>query len=548
MKNEIHKSLSLFGIPLGNRTKDQTVADIFALINQFDNDRKSRYVATINVDFLVNTLSWHHTSARYPELLSVLRHADIVTADGMPLVWMSKLLGTPLTERVTGADIVPKVAGVAATKNKSIYLLGGDIEVAKNAAEILKRNSPGLAIAGVSSPFVHVEGQALGDVFEEDVKIIDEINASGADILMIAFGNPKQEIWFNRNWDKLKVPVSLGIGGTFSFITADVKRAPIWMQKSGLEWIYRISQDPKRLWKRYFKGFFKMIYMAAPIIIENKIRNGFRSSAIRQSEHSQKINTVEFGFINDRFKLINLPENCSKKCIEHFQAIRTEARIKFTYIIDFKNVKHIDPYFMAYLQSVFSQFNRENRKYYLPNISTHLKSTLKINRIWDYFHDHTCDDNAQLMKRIKAYHNHATFSYSLEHNYVARNNKPVNVLNIFGDFDVSQINLHCGDEFLGKIKNQDLIIDMTYCTFIDSAAIGKMVKINNLLKTQRKHCVLCNLNKAVYQALRITKVDQILAIASNYSKAEKLFSSKTYPPNPTTDTILLQLDTVQTCC
>jgi len=96
---------------------------------------------------------------------------------------------------------------------------------------------------------------------------IEHINRSNADILLIAFGNPKQEIWFDRNRDRLKVPVSIGVGGTFEFITGSVARAPQWMQKAGIEWIFRIVQDPKRLWKRYFVGLFKFGLLIWPAIL-----------------------------------------------------------------------------------------------------------------------------------------------------------------------------------------------------------------------------------------------------------------------------------------
>jgi exopolysaccharide biosynthesis WecB/TagA/CpsF family protein len=187
---------------------------------------------------------------RHPELLDILRRADLVTADGMPIVWTSKLLGVPLKDRVTGADLVPKLTQEAARRQKSIYFLGGRGDVGRQAADLLKKRYPNLKVAGTDAPFVHTEGAALSEAEEEDQAIVERINRSGADILLIGFGNPKQEIWFDRNRNRLKVPVSIGIGGTYEFIVGSVARAPVWMQKTGLEWVFRITQDPWRLWNR----------------------------------------------------------------------------------------------------------------------------------------------------------------------------------------------------------------------------------------------------------------------------------------------------------
>ncbi len=119
---------------------------------------------------------------------------------------------------------------------------------------------------------MHVEGETIADADETDMAIVERINRSGADILLIGFGNPKQEIWFDRNRNRLSVPVSIGIGGTYEFIIESVARAPRWMQQTGLEWVFRIAQDPGRLWKRYFVGFFKFGVMIWPAILHQQYK------------------------------------------------------------------------------------------------------------------------------------------------------------------------------------------------------------------------------------------------------------------------------------
>lgn len=257
----------ILGVPFDNLDINQAVDRVFELIDDYSLDNRPRLVATVNVDFLVNTHSWRLNRTRHPELLEILRNADLVTADGMPIVWASKLMGKRLKQRVPGSDLVPKIAEEAARRKKSIYFLGGSEGIAEKAAKILKSKFPDLIISGVFSPVVRVEGRELVWAERDDLPIVETINNSGPDILLIGFGNPKQELWFHRNQSRLNVPVSIGIGGTYEFIVGTVSRAPDWMQNSGLEWIYRLSQDPKRLFRRYFIDFFKYGSNIVPLIL-----------------------------------------------------------------------------------------------------------------------------------------------------------------------------------------------------------------------------------------------------------------------------------------
>jgi N-acetylglucosaminyldiphosphoundecaprenol N-acetyl-beta-D-mannosaminyltransferase len=252
------------GIPVDNLTREGAVDRIIELAKR--RDGRARLVSTLNVDFLVNALGTGFSRARHPELLEVLRQSDLVTADGFPILWLSRIAGRPLPHRVCGSDLVPGLAERAATEGLSIFLLGGGEGIGARAAEVLQRQNPGLRIAGAAAPMIHAAGPGLSRAEADDQALVEMINASGADILLIGLGNPKQELWFNRNRYRLKVPVSIGVGGTFSFIVGSVRRAPRWMQRSNLEWLYRITQDPARLWRRYALGMIKMVALSAPLL------------------------------------------------------------------------------------------------------------------------------------------------------------------------------------------------------------------------------------------------------------------------------------------
>ncbi len=267
----------VLGMHFDALTVPQALDRFFELAAMPPGPRGCRIAATVNVDFIVNTYCATRSTPRTPALAAVLRRAELVIADGMPLVWLSRLIGTPLPERVTGADLVPLIAERAAKEHVKLYFLGGTEQYTRSAAEILTKRYPGLEIAGIDTPFVKLDAP---DAEKTDLEICRKINESGASILLVGFGNPKQEIWAERNRANLKCGIAIGIGGTFNFIAGAVKRAPDWMRHSGTEWIFRIIQEPGRLWKRYGFGLLVFNTLALFAFLNRPRRGGVNVAPI----------------------------------------------------------------------------------------------------------------------------------------------------------------------------------------------------------------------------------------------------------------------------
>jgi N-acetylglucosaminyldiphosphoundecaprenol N-acetyl-beta-D-mannosaminyltransferase len=236
------KLLIILGVPIDDLNMEEALERIEEFITIGRTTGKTHQIATVNADFVVNAL-------KDPELRHLLQEADMATADGMPLVWGARALGVPLEGRVTGADLVPALAARAARRGYSFYLLGAAPGVAACAAEVLKERYPNLIVAGVASP-------PYGSVLEMDRTILDNIKRVQPDILLVAFGNPKQEKWIGMYGREVGVPVMIGVGGTLDFIAGRTKRAPEWLQRTGMEWLYRLAQNPRRLWRRYVVDLF----------------------------------------------------------------------------------------------------------------------------------------------------------------------------------------------------------------------------------------------------------------------------------------------------
>lgn len=221
-------------------TMGQAVRRIVRMAKRRD---RPRYVCTGNLDHLV-------IADRDPEFREAYRNADFVVADGKPVVWLSKLAARkvdPLPERVAGSDLFWELAKASGETKLRLFLLGGVEGSAEAAIAKIKERYPKARIAGSYCPPF-----ATFATDEEQANIRSAIRAAKPDILLVAFGAPKQEKWIAKNKDLLGVPVSIGVGGSFEMAAGFVERAPIWVQSIGMEWLYRFAQQPKRLFQRYF--------------------------------------------------------------------------------------------------------------------------------------------------------------------------------------------------------------------------------------------------------------------------------------------------------
>ncbi len=215
-----------------------TQRDALDVVEQLVNDGGGS-VFTPNVDHIVLA----EDNERFREVYS---RANLAIADGMPLVWASRLLSEPLPERVAGSDFVPALLERAAERGWRVYLLGGAPGVAALARDKLLAQHPTLQIVGVEAPRFDVD-----DPPETQAALVDRVRATRPQIVLVAFGAPKQELWIDIAREALRPAVLMGVGGTLDFIAGTMPRAPRWMSASGLEWLFRLLREPRRLWKRY---------------------------------------------------------------------------------------------------------------------------------------------------------------------------------------------------------------------------------------------------------------------------------------------------------
>jgi N-acetylglucosaminyldiphosphoundecaprenol N-acetyl-beta-D-mannosaminyltransferase len=218
-------------------TLEETVAAIDSLIEE----RRPSYFITANLHYVMLT---HHES----DLDSINRRAAFILADGAPIVAASRRLPSPLPERVAGSDLIFHLCDLAARKGRRLFFLGAPPGVAEEAAAKLRGRYPGLQVVGTACP----PFRKLSD--EEREALLDEIRDAQPDLLFVAFGQPKGERWISENLERLGVPVAVQVGASLEFAAGRFARAPRWMQKSGLEWLFRLLQEPRRLASRYTRN------------------------------------------------------------------------------------------------------------------------------------------------------------------------------------------------------------------------------------------------------------------------------------------------------
>lgn len=227
----------VLGVPLDALTMSEALDRIGELVASGRRTGRIHQVSTVNVDFLVNALEDQ-------SVLALLQDNSLNLADGAPVVWASRWLGTPVPERVAGADLVPALAAASAERGWRIHLFGGAEGVADRACRVLLDRHPGAVITAEAGPHVGADGSI-------DDGVVASIASREIDVLCVALGNPKQERFIGAHGSELGCPVQIGVGGSLDMLLGVRRRAPRWMQRIGIEWIFRAAQEPGRLGRRY---------------------------------------------------------------------------------------------------------------------------------------------------------------------------------------------------------------------------------------------------------------------------------------------------------
>jgi len=229
-----------------------TADEAFDTCLEWSNDSSaSRVVIPVNVAILM-------MMRRMPELRTVTALGDLVVADGVPLIWASRLVGAPLPERVNGCDLMARILAEGGEHGLRVFFLGATEEVVTRLVGVVRARHPSLGIAG------HRNGYFSNEDYPD---VIRQVRESRTDILFVGISSPFKETWSIKYRDELSVPVILCVGGSFDVLAGHVRRAPLWVQNAGMEWFWRFAQEPRRMWKRYLVNNALFLWLLARAVM-----------------------------------------------------------------------------------------------------------------------------------------------------------------------------------------------------------------------------------------------------------------------------------------
>lgn len=473
-RTPISRPVAMLGIPFDALTIEGTLDRMDAMIAS----REPHYIVTANVDFLTQ-------AAHDVELRRILLDADLVLCDGTPLLWMSRWLGNRLPERVAGSDLAPQLIARAAEKGHRIFLLGAAEGVAAEAAAKLQAQHPTLQIAGYYSP-------PFASLLEMDhADIARRIREARADILLVSFGCPKQEKWVAMHYRSLGVPVAIGVGATIDFLAGRVKRAPNWMRHSGTEWIYRLIQEPKRLYKRYAGDLVHFLPAMARQALSLSTRREFRvPPAVRP------IRTPGWCCYDVGVQL-------NRRSFERDRELwaRIEAREEHT-VLDLSHVRRIDATGVAFLTRHKKTLAARGQHLVLLSPSPAVVKALATLQLSDYFS--TARDRQQLIELTSS-----LSADPVHHDAVQRG------LAWHGEVVAANIDQVWGstlDHLQGfaEAGANVITIDLSRLRFIDSSGAALMLRTKKWARERKIELLFAQPQTNVRNVLRLTRLEQTL--------------------------------------
>jgi N-acetylglucosaminyldiphosphoundecaprenol N-acetyl-beta-D-mannosaminyltransferase len=493
--------IAIMGVPFDNVTSEEAIA----LIEQMIASRRPHYLVTPNVDFLVQ-------ATHDVELRRILFEAHLVVCDGTPLVWSSRLLGNPLPERVAGADLVPKLIRVAAQKGYRIFFLGASPAAVEQAVARLHREYPDLHIAGYYSP-------PFADLLEMDHdQIRQRILAASPDLLFVAFGCPKQEKWIAMHYRSLGVPLTAGVGGTIDFLGGTVKRAPVWMQKSGAEWMFRLLQEPRRLFRRYAQDLWAFGWSIVPQWWRMKGCRAFKmqkhlpaitrgtqplTSASLRNAHSKLTSSPIHA---EACECIPIPEQFDLLAARQYAAWTAKIRkTKHHWLLDMSAVRFIDSTGVGLLIQWKKLAQDRGCETVLMRSTPVLHRALTLLQLEDFFLHATDEMHARQVIETKI------------RNQLVR---PIpladaGVISLEWHGEITAANSakvwKLTQAYLAKTATpRQWLIDLSNVRFLDSSGLGLMVRLKKWASQSEAGLLFTGLQPAVHNVVRLARLEEFL--------------------------------------
>jgi len=490
------RPIAILGVPFDNLTMGKAVERIQAMIAS----QEPHYAVTANVDFLVQ-------AREDVELRHILFESDLVLCDGTPLLWASRVLGNPLRERVAGSDLVPLLIEKAAKKGYRVFFLGATPEASEAAVARMKQKYPELIVAGHYSP-------PFNKLLEMDhEEITRRIEEGRPDLLFVSFGCPKQEKWIAMHYRSLRVPVCIGVGATIDFLAGQVKRAPRWMQRTGTEWIFRLLQEPRRLFRRYskdlrvfaweiFKQWWQMRFSGRVKWSKNV---GDTPPALRQLKRSMgrgsELVNIEMFAVPERLDLLAIQERCFR--LDEMDLGRKHL------LLDLGGVEFIDSSGMGWLVGLKKRIRATQGQLILVNPSAAVQRALSLMRLEEFFA--RAPDVASALRFLKrASEKPAVTLADGSCGSLVEWHGEITAANADEVWQETVSSLMLENPQEADKGPNALTVDLADVRFIDSSGLGLMIRIKKLANQNAIRLFFDNVQPAVGNVIHLARLETFL--------------------------------------
>ncbi|MCF7817359.1 MAG: WecB/TagA/CpsF family glycosyltransferase [Kiritimatiellales bacterium] len=474
--------LVIYGVPFHNVTFAEAVDWVEARIRS----GRPANIATANLDFV--TRAWHD-----PEVQRLLIDADLVIADGFPVVKLSPFFGPALKARVTGSDITPLLAERAAREGFGIYALGAAEGVAKKAMQILKERNPGLKVSGTYSP-------PFAPLLEMDHReILRRLEAARPDLLFVAFGSPKQDKFIHMHVRGWNVPVSIGVGASLDFITGAQKRAPVGLQNLHLEWLWRVCCNPRRLFGRYVANLRFLFSATHQMFAIHRMPD--KPGGFQPLEAASATRFAELGAMMELFQ----PLKSAAEARAFIQRMAETATGK-SVVLDLHPIPWLDSLELGALLEINKQCRADGRRLILYAPRPKVRRLLETCRLTDYFNTATRPDELEAI--LKNLAEHVAGGTAYDEGLLTLDLPMELTAATLIEFQKQAEFIHHELKARGVLKT--VAVDAAQLDFIDSSGLGFLIALKKATQDEGVSMSIANLAPKPRRTFEIARVDKIL--------------------------------------
>lgn len=471
----------IFGVPFHNVDFDEAVEWVVARARS----GRPANIATANLDFV--TKAWND-----PELQRLLIDADLVIADGFPIVKLSPFFGPRLKGRVTGSDLLPMLAERAAREGLGVYGLGSADGVAKKALEVLKTRHPELKITGAYAP-------RFAPLLEMDHRdILRRLENAKPDILFVALGVPKQDKFISMHVRDWNVPVSIGVGGALDFITGKQKRAPVWMQRLHLEWFWRMCFNPKRLFTRYIANIRFLLSACRHMWLIHRMPD--KPGGFQPLDQAAGEQFKNMGAMVEPFQKLD-----SEDAV-HLFVDRLSTVASGNIILDIHPVPWLDSLELGALLEVNKRCRAKGGRLILYAPRPKVRRLLETCRLTDYFDTATrIDDIVSILQNLTEHRDGGT---AYEEGLLKLDLPMELTAATLPDFEKQAEFIHHELKEQGILKT--VSVDAAQLDFIDSSGLGFLIALKKVTQDEGVSMSIANLSPRPRRTFEIARVDKVL--------------------------------------